>query len=165
MDFKEERDMNRTRSKLQKLIINILWKNERRICFHRIRQDDTLKKKKKKRNDWGIRKSSWKLNIEEKFLDSTKRLRDKYWENHCKGSIKRQRDGNQKRTERKEVQTLREKNRKLEDVTKRSNILITFKGKPNLDKWLGKWFQDPAYDWLPPVRRQQQWHRWWYMQP
>lgn len=47
MDFKEERDMNRT-SKLQKLIINILWKSKRRFCFHRIRQDDTLKKKKKR---------------------------------------------------------------------------------------------------------------------
>ena len=49
--------------------------------------------KKKKRNDWGIRESSWKLNIEEKLLDSAKRLKDEYWENHCKGSIKRQRDG------------------------------------------------------------------------
>lgn len=115
-----------------------------------------LFKKKGEGEDWGIRKNSWKLNIEEKDLDSTKRLKDKYWENHCKGSIKRQRDGNQKRTERKEIQTLREKNRKLEDITKRSNILFTFKGKPNLDKWLGKWSQDGAYNWLPPVRRQQQ---------
>ena len=49
--------------------------------------------KKKKRNDWGIRESSWKLNIEEKLLDSAKRLKNEYWENHCKGSIKRQRDG------------------------------------------------------------------------
>ena len=59
---------------------------------------------------------------------------------------------------------MREKNRKLEDIAKRSNIWFTFKGKPNLDKWFGKWSQDGAYNWLPPVRRQKQWHCWWYMQ-
>ena len=42
---------------------------------------------------------------------------------------------------------MREKNRKLEDIAKRSNIWFTFKGKPNLDKWLGKWSQDGAYNW------------------
>ena len=159
MDFKEERDMNRTRSKLQKLIINILWKNERRICFHRIRQDDTLKKKKE---EWlGDKKKLLEIKYRRNVFRFNKRLKDKYWENHCKGSIRRQRDGKQRRTERKEIQTLREKKRKLEYITKRSNIWFTFKGKPNLDKWLGKWSQDGAYNWLPPVRRQQQWYCWW----